>query len=236
MAKDADPRLLRKILPGCVWNTNLEPPYIHLEPGNGWEVYTNDSNLTYLVYRTYFDITGWTMERISAFIAGVGWQESDRWSVTNPAPISASFGQEMQSWDIVSKSGLPNTILDAEHWTDLTGYYGWCGPGMMQSNYNLEEIFAGRMRQWIPNTNLNNIVHQTAETLWGAGDATAGRRIHITRIVNPWLISTGSPPDETVGTIPPQAVVCPTAFSEEKDPVYIERLRRSYVDAVDRTT
>jgi hypothetical protein len=235
MAKEVDQRLLRKLIPGCSWTTDLESPYIHLSNSNGWSTYTNDSNLTFLVYRTYFDITGWSKEQISAFVTGVGWQESDRWSVTNPAPTSPQRGQELQSWDIVSKSGLENTILDAEHWVDLTGYYGWCGPGMIQSNYNLEEIFAGRMRQWIPNINLNNLVHQTAETLWGAGDATAGDRIHITRIVNPWLISTGSPPDVTEGYVPPQAVVCPTAFTEETDLVYLERLRRSYVDAGERT-
>ena len=234
-----DTRLLRKILPGTMWGGTLETPYIQLvgpQSGRTWEIYVNDNAITYLVYRTYYDITGWSKEQLSAFVAGVGWQETDRWTVNEAATVTpGAFGPELQSWDIVSKSEIPNTALDSDAWGDGNGYFCWNAPGMPLSNFNLEEVFAGRARQWVPDSNMNNIMHQTMETLWGAGDATAGDRIYITRIIAPFLITSLVPGSESTGFVPPQAVIVPAVLQEEPDLQYIERLRRSYVNAGSRT-
>jgi hypothetical protein len=242
MADTPTSRVLRKIVPGCVWTTDAILPYIHVSQvdgkgGGNWEVYSNDNAVPFLVHRTYYDITGWSKQQMSAFVAGVGWQESDRWTVNDPmpTPTPSGFAPELNSWDIISKSEIPNTALDGSTWQLGLGYFGWNAPGMPRSNFNLEEIFAGRSRQWIPNANMNNVIHQTNETLWGAGDATAGDRIYLTRIVAPWLISNTAEGLETVGIIPPQAVIVPAVIEEEPDLQYIERLRRSYVDAGSRT-
>jgi len=239
MTETPNSRLLRKILPGTAWTGTLETPYIAFagpENGQGWDIYINDNAITYLVYRTYYDITGWSKQQFSAFVAGVGWQETDRWTVNDAAAVTpGAFGPELQSWDIVSKSEIPNSALDSDSWGDGNGYFAWNAPGMPLSNFNLEEVFAGRARQWIPNANMNNIMHQTMETLWGAGDATAGDRIYITRIVAPFLITSLAPGAESTGFVPPQAVIVPAVLEQEPDLQYIERLRRSYVDAGSRT-
>ena len=242
MSETPTSRILRKLVPGCVWTTDNNPPYIHVaaggpSAGGSWQVYVNDNAVPFLVHRTYFDITGWSKQQVSAFVAGVGWQETDRWTVNDPMPVPSpsGFAPELNSWDIISKSEIPNNALDGEHWELGSGYFGWNAPGMMLSNFNLEEIFAGRSRQWIPNINLNNVIHQTSENLWGAGDATAGDRIYLTRIVAPWLISNTAEGLETVGVIPAQAVIVPAVLEEEPDLQYIERLRRSYVNAGSRT-
>jgi len=228
MSKIKGSRLLRKLIPGCAWSGILTPPYIELNVANGWEIY-NNGTIPYLIYRTDFDISGWSEEQLSAFIGGAGFQESDRWIVNDPG-AAAEFGAELMTWDIVSKAKISNSALDGSHWLDTTGYFGWSAPGMIDSNYNLEEVFAGRFRQYIPNTTLNNILQQNTEQLWGAGDATAGKKIYITRIVAPFLMMAA----ETFGFVPPMAVIVPATLADEKDLVYMERLRRSYVLAESR--
>jgi hypothetical protein len=224
MSKIKGNRLLRKLIPGIAWSTDLETPFLNISvEGSGWEVYHN-GNVPYLVFRTEYDISGWSKEQLSAFISGAGFQESDRWVVNDPQE-GGTFGAELMTWDIVSKAYISNEALDGQHWTDGSGFFGWNAPGMMKSNYNLEEVFAGRFRQYIPNTNLNNILHQTNEQLWGAGDATAGSKIYITRVVSPFIIMGVG----TAGFVPPMAVIIPAVLADEKDLVYMERLRRSYV-------
>lgn len=239
MVEQAAQRLLRQHIPGCIWTGNLVEPYVRLSDvsdGGGWEVYQNDNNVHFLIYRTYFDISGWSKDQFSAFIGGVGWQESDRWTVNDasPPPAAGEYGIEFQSWDLVTKSKISNSALDGDTWLDGFGIYGWNAPGMPKSNYNLEEVFAGRMRQWVPDSTIQNIVHQNSEALFGAGDVTAGSRIYVTRIVAVNIITVGGE-DATVGVVPPQAVIVPATLALEKDLQYIERLRRSYVDAQSRT-
>jgi len=225
-------RLLRKLVPAVAFNVESlqTPPYIGItgKVQSGWEIYFN-GYAPYLIYRSEFDISGWSKEQLSAFISGAGFQESDRWTINDPE-LAGPFAPELLTWDIISKSKMSNSALDGAHWIDGSGLFGWNAPGMLDSNYNLEEVFAGRFRQYIPNTNLNNVLHQNTEQLWGAGDATAGHTIYVTRIVSPFLTLKA----ETAGIIPPMAIIIPAALAEEKDLVYMERLRRSFVLAESR--
>ena len=216
-------KLLRKTVPGAYITPDLAESYINVGGGEGWTTYYN-GNTTFAIWRGYFDIAGWSKEQLSAFITGAAWQESDRWTIANANEVG-SFAPEVLTWDILSKGKIPDEALDGSHFLDGAGFFGWNAPGMLDSNYNLEEIFGGRFRQYIPNTNLNNIANQYATEIWGAGDATAGDKIYITRIVAPF-IALG---EGTVIVVPPQAILIPAAVVEEKDLVYMERLRRSYV-------
>ena len=217
-------KLLRKTIPGAYISWNDYEPYISIGGGGaGWTTYYN-GNVNFAIWRGYFDIAGWSKDQLSAFITGVGWQESDRWVLAN-ANDAGSFAPEVLTWDILSKAKIPDEALDGEHFLDGAGFFGWNAPGMIDSNYNLEEIFGGRFRQFLPNDTLNNVANQYATELWGVGDATAGDKIYITRIVAPFLAMK----DGTVLFVPPQAILIPAAVVEEKDLVYMERLRRSYV-------
>jgi len=219
-------KLLRKQLPGAAVSYDESPPYIKFDGtgADGWEIFGNALLQDYMIWRGYFDIAGWSKEQLSAFIAGAGWQESDRWTLNDPQ-LEHSFAPEINTWDIISKAPMPNEALEGEHWVDLMGHFGWNAPGMLKSNYNLEEIFAGRHRQFVPNAQLNNVLVQMDQNIWGAGDATAGDKIYITRIV-----STGiSIKDGSVLIVPPQSIILPATVVDEKDLVYMERLRRSYV-------
>ena len=220
-------RLLRKQIPRCeLIRGEGSPHYLEFQVGedNGWELYWNDVNVPFLIYRTYFDISGWSREQLSAFIGGVGWQEAESFHVADPNPVP-TFG-EVCSWDIASKAKLPNNILDHDKWLNLV--FNWSAPGFSNSNYDQEEIFAGRYRQFLPNSTQLGLLHQTAQEIWGCGDATAGDKIYVTRIISPSMaIDPGNTANNLI--VPAQNIIVNAAVVDEKDLVYMERLRRSYV-------
>ena len=228
MSEITGTRLLRKQIPGIAIDNEAAPPYIGFtgpSAAAGWEIYANDLGSPFAIWRGYFDIAGWSREQLSAFVSGAGWQESDGWNLHDPN-VAHSWAPEINTWDIISKAPIPNEALDAAHFVDGAGYFGWNGPGMSLSNYNLEEVFAARHRQFVPNTTLNNVLMQNDQNIWGAGDATAGDKIYITRIVSTGICLTT---EGSLLIVPPQGIILPATVVDEKDLVYMERLRRSYV-------
>jgi len=216
-------RVLRKLLPGALPYTEGAEPNITwgIHPGS-WEIVTNDEGVDFAVLRTYFDISGWNKEQLTAFITGVSYQEGCNWQMPN-ATIGAY--PNIETWDIISKSYLSNAILDGDKWLIAADGIGWHPPGQADSNYNLEEIFDGRFRSFVNDSTTMFEIRQARQTTWGTGDATAGDKIYITRIVR--LTATQTSAGAII--IPPMAIVIPAVLAEEKDLVYMERLRRSYV-------
>lgn len=219
-------RLLRKSF-GSVMAGLTGEGWVLADNKSSWELYTNNAGATFAVVRGYFDLAGWSSEYLTAFISGAGWQESDNfyvpWATIGPAPV-------LKTWDIVSKSYINDESLEDAHWLDSGNMQCWSAPGMLDSNYSLEEIFAGRQRNFTPDNTTAYAMTQTMENLWGAGDATAGDKIYITRIVR----LTGLQEVNGVVGIPDFNVIVPAVLADEKDLVYMERLRRSYVLAESR--
>jgi len=206
-------RDLRKLIPRSViyWNTD---PSLTTATG-GWEI-LGASTQQFAVYRTYVDVVGWAKDDITAFTQGAAFQEG--------GPIFFTGGGilPLKCWDMVTV----NYIKD-EAFTDantLSQGVNWCPPGLLNSNYNLEEVLVGRWREFAADTTLNT-TRQVGSGVWGAGDATAGDRIYITKAF--YLNSAMGTGDRLV--IPDSAVVIPTLLVKESDLVYLERLRRSYV-------
>jgi len=221
-------RLLRKQIPYCHITAESAAAFSITSQGGSWELYespTGTVNTWFAVWRGYFDIAGWSSEELSAFVSGVGWQEAQDWAA---GALTVGQNARIRTWDIVSKAVIPNSALDNQVGDPLVGY--WFPPGFAGSNYNLEEIFAGRYRTFDLSAVLSGGWQQSNMETWGAGDATAGDKIHITRIV----YLTNVQVEEGVMVIPPQDIVLPATLVDEKDLVYMERLRRSYVLAESR--
>jgi len=195
--------------------------------GGSWERVVNDIGVNYAVWRGYFDIGGLNAEQLTTFVSGAGWQEAEEWIMGPPANFARP---RIKTWDIISKDEIANSALDRHGPGTAAGC--WFAPGFAGSNYNLEEIFAGRYRHLDFSTTITAGFNQTYEQLWGAGDATAADRIYITRIV--LLTGLATYPTEAI-VVPPQDVIVPITIATEKDLVYIERLRRSYVESESRT-
>lgn len=195
--------------------------------GGGWEIVVNDIGTNYAVWRGYFDNSGINSEQLTTFVAGAGWQEADEWIMGDPASFSRP---RIKTWDIISKDIISDEALN-QHGAGVASPM-WFAPGFSGSNYNLEEIFAARYRHFDFSTTIQAGFNQGYEQLWGAGDATAGSRIYITRII---LLTGLAVYGLDALVAPPQDVLVPATLANEKDLVYIERLRRSYVDAESRT-
>jgi len=194
--------------------------------GGGWEIVVNDIGLNYAVWRGYFDIAGWNKAKLTAFVSGAGWQEADEWLMGSPTDFTRP---RIKTWDIISKAMIRDDALDKHGPGTAAG--AWFAPGFSGSDYNLEEIFAARYRHFDFSTTITAGFNQTYEQVWGAGDATAGDKIYITRIV----LLTGLADYGLEGlTIPCQDVIVPATIADEKDIVHLERLRRSYVSAESR--
>ena len=228
MAKDTGikgTRLLRKMISGFEASTDSSDPAVwSLEEGQSdWQIITNGSNQM-AVWRGYYDLAGYAREDLTAMVAVPGFQECDEWFMG--ATITIGERPVIKTWDIISKVHLPDGIFDTDTFLNNGIPCGWSAPGMIGgSNFNLEEIFAGRFRIFSVNQTIGNTLVQTTEQAWGAGDATAGNRIYITRMV--MLEDTQVYPDGRI-CAPPMAVILPVALIHEKDLPYIQRLRRSY--------
>ena len=221
MSEITGTRLLRKLIPsGACQEVDGILTSIG---GNGWEAVNPDAvaNQGYLVWRGYFDIAGWSSEQLSAFIQGAGFQQAESVYMTVP---QQGIGKE---WCILSKAYIPNEAFDGTHHSGAGNT--WHAPGMYGSNYNLEEIFTGRYREFSYDQNTPYSGNLSGQFIWGAGDATAGDKIYITIAMR--VVTAGY----DYGIVyPPTSVIVPAVLADEKDLVYMERLRRSYVLAESR--
>jgi hypothetical protein len=214
-------RDLRKLIPSTEIVFDLNEPYTTMT--NGWVKLGSGVN-EFAVYRTYIDIVGWSKDDITAFMNGASFQEG--------GPLLTSMGGVvplLRIYDMVTTS-----YINDDQFTDnlILAGFGWSPPGFSNSNYNLEEVIAGRCRTYSNNTTTvaNLLPTLMDQTVWGAGDSTAADRIHITKAI---YIGTSLPNSGFI-YVPDSAVVIPTLLVEESDLVYLERLRRSYVLAENR--
>ncbi len=224
-------RLLRKLIPGTSFTMAVDESFDFSagEQASGWTVVVNDINQPFAVWRGYFDLAGLAMQDLTMMVAVPGWQECDGWDLTYPGGVRPLI----RTWDILSKAAIPDEALDADRWVSTSIVTGWKAPGQIGSEYNLEEIFSGRYRQFAPNTSWSGgqALAQTTQQEWGAGDATAGDKIYITRVIV--LHDTQVYPDGLL-VVPPMSVIIPIALLDEPDLQHMERLRRSYVEKESR--
>ena len=212
-------RDLRKLIPRSVVTFDADPS--NTIATNGWEI-LGDATHQFAIYRTYVDIVGWSKDDITAFTQGAAFQEA---ASLVCAPALATL--PLKCWDMVTVNRIDDDAFTNAN--TISQGVTWSPPGTSNSNYNLEEILAGRWREYMTDTTIltSRLIGQGT---WGAGDATAGDRIHITKAF--YLGSSMVTGGKLI--IPDGAVVIPTLLVKEPDLVYMERLRRSYVLAENR--
>jgi len=135
-------RLLRKLIPGVEFEAAIEDTWSLSSGAEGWKVVDNGA-LKFGVWRGYFDISGLSIQDLSLMVAAPGWQECDEWYLDGAFPGGRPL---IKTWDMLTKATLPDDILNVNRWINPGLPCGWNAPGMMESNFNLEEIFSGRYR------------------------------------------------------------------------------------------
>jgi len=178
---------------------------------NGWEdvpveIYPDGVTVTLAgaCRRTYIDLAGWTKQELTTFIQGIDIQKAN-------VPVgNASIVFE---YDFLTTRKLTIEELSTFDYT----------PGFLPSSLSLQQLIYGQMRTYATNTSVPGAYITTATETYGSGVPTAMDKLHWTRVV---II--GVPATSQV-TIWPTNLVIQAISAKEKDLVWMERLRRSYV-------
>jgi len=189
---------------------------------NGWEVIWN--TFPYAVNRTYIDLAGWSAQDLTTFTQGVDVQLA-------LMPRSLTLGiLEVTCLDILTTRRITNDEIN--NW-GLPGT-GGDPPGFIENTMDLMEVIYGERTTFAQNNNIIGLagalyVAIDKET-FGSGNPTAMDKMHWTRVY--WLNGSG---DTEVIIIPAANLIVQALTVEEKDMIWMERLRRSYVlqDQVD---
>ena len=207
-------RLLDIVLDGVDIATGSPTPYPAQIAGSpNWEILDNALAPTFAM-RTYYDLSGYQVNDLTALIQGVQIQEG-----------FAPYGNlPFQIVDIISTDYIDNdTLVAAYTYDSLPGDL----PGFNDSTYDMMQIIYGSIRTYDTNANLANPlanVGLAGAATWGTGTATAGEKLYITRVV--YTSDVGAP--STVANIPPSNYVTGAFIAKEPDLEYIMRLKRSY--------
>jgi len=215
MAKDMQARQLIKQVPPVSAEYNFEGidtitlPF----PAEGWEVVQPfaGANL-YLVWRGYIDLAGYTKDDLTFFTQAVDVQHG-------PLDLSTGLTNTI-SFDLVTT----RRIRDEE-----VGLFQGFLPNTSLPVIDLQEVIYG---EWFNRTpyaqTISSLTNVSGGTV-GTGNPTAADRLHITRII----ASFGAGAADTLylgGT----NFVIGGVTGQEKDLVYIERLRRAYTQDAGR--
>jgi len=188
---------------------------------NGWEVIWNV--FPYAVNRTYIDLEGWSKQELTTFTQGVDFQHA-------LMPRSTSLGiLEVTCLDIITTRRLS----DAEISNWGAAGVGEDPPGFIENTTDLMEVIYGERTTFAQNNNIIGLAGALYVTIdketFGSGNPTASDKLHWTRVY--WLNGHNIPDPGTVQAIniPATNLIVQALTVEEKDLVWMERLRRSYV-------
>jgi len=197
----------------------------------GWESYTNTAAATFFVNRgDYFDLSGYTREDMTTF--PMNWDIAEDGRVYADTTFNPDVGylSTLKIWNIISEKPITDADLDA-----LGGnspYYD--APGFLGSNHELRGIVGARWREYawdqgagigFTPPNIQSLGARVANSgEWGLCQATTVKHLYITIIIQISDLAGAT------GALlyPNTAWSIGVVAAEEKDLVYIERLRRSW--------
>jgi hypothetical protein len=183
--------------------------------GDNWIALENAVRPTF-VNRSYYDISGYGLEDLTAFIQGVNIQEA--WGPRGTAGcfvVDLITTEFVHDGDVIAAYIYPETLVPFPT-RDL--------PGFPLSTFDMNQVIYGRSREFTPAEGTDTNANQYSQTQWGTCAATAGAKMHITRIV---YIEPGPAADATV-QVPPCDYASAIIVAKEKDLPYLMRLKRSF--------
>jgi hypothetical protein len=181
-----------------------------------WNILAEDANAVVIVRREYIDLAGWSKQDLTTFTQGVDIQKQQ----IPVRSLTAGGSQWIDEYDFITTRRLTDAELT---WTPGPPF---SLPGFLESTGDLMEIIYGERMTYGLNQQilpLSMYVQISGET-FGSGNPTAMDKLHWTRL---FVIHYPADGDATV--IYPTNLVVQAMTLEEKDLVWMERLRRSYV-------
>jgi len=163
--------------------------------------------------RGYYDLSGYTLDNLTAFFAGVTIQEE-----FTPTGTVTGF-----IVDMVTTHQLTSADIINAHFTDPTSTLDL--PGFNLSTFDMNQVIYARTRTYNTSAEWGQI-SEYGRTQWGTCSAATSEKIYLTRI-----IYTAIPIPIGVLNIPPCNYVTSIVVGREPDLTFLMRQRRSYEEA-----
>jgi len=178
--------------------------------GEGWNIFQESGTLAKAYWQGYIDLAGWTRDDLTMFTQAIDIQKC---FITRNvgAPGSLPVAVEL---DIVSTRKL--TRDEITQLSTLPGYSG--------STVDLMQVIYGLRRTLVFNANITGEYQVADIETWGSGNPSAMDKLHWTRIIILEIVG----PNGNLYVYPTNMIVAAVTV-KEKDLVWMERLRRSYV-------
>jgi len=203
------PRVLDKVLPGCLIETSGSAEISSVTGGN-WRPVVGIGGI--VVQRDYFDNSGYGVGDLTMFVQGVEMQYAGPIDGTDTAIVVLEY----ITTELITDEEIVATLAI------LPGGSPFNGSGFSRSTMNQEQVIYARRRTYRLNQNLQPASPVLFTTdMWGTCNASTGDKIYITRIAN--MYSGG-----TNAFIPDVNVVLVAVIAKEKELPYLMRASRSY--------
>jgi len=178
--------------------------------GEGWDIEQNSATFGYAYWRGYIDLSGFRNQDLTLFTQAIDIQKSYM-SRNDGAPTSLPVVKEL---DVISTRRLTTAEITALG----------TAPGYLGNTVDLQNVIYGLRRTLVENLQIPK-EYQTADVeTWGSGNATAMDKLHWTRIIEFTIVG----PAANLYIYPTNLLVAALTM-KEKDLVWMERMRRSYV-------
>jgi len=179
---------------------------------NGWVILNDSSGHLDVAFRTYIDLAGWSKQELTTFTTGVDIQKQ-----MIPLKAVGALGMlKIYEFDFLTTRRLTDDELSPANLLDM--------PGFLHNTVDLMEVIYGERMEYGSNIQIPGSYVQISGETFGSGNPTASDKLHWTR-----LVVFDSPTELDVGAIFASNLIVQALTVEEKDLVWMERLRRSYV-------
>jgi len=217
MAKEKEPKahqLYKQIPYGLVtYGDPISPgePTTDETSSPGWDVLAGPLGVYHhFIYRTYIDLSGWSDQQLTAFIQGVDIQKQ-------LIPVYTGVVPNLFEFDYITTRRITDSELVS---IGTTGAL----PSFADNTLDLMQMVYGEEVQYAVNGQVTGTYIQVGQDQFGSGNPTAMNKLHWTR----HILVPGAAPASKIQVYPTNLVVQALTV-EEKDLVWMERLRRSYV-------
>jgi hypothetical protein len=202
------PRRLTQDIPEYL---GIYDPALVFPDYKGW---ANEGLPNALIYETYFDMGGLTLDDLTFVPQGAELQDPGRYIMQN-FPVG-----DVEVIDIISQERLTLTDIDANLALNNV-------PGMMESTEDFTQIIFGQYRSMLLLTTSANVelLSTVAGATFGSAEASAAAKLWCYRVVR---INGNDKPPGFILKIPASRFVMIGTTVEEKELPYMMRLKRSY--------
>jgi len=172
-------------------------------------------NLQAAVHRSYFDLSGYQMDDLTTFIAGVRIMEG---TVPTGDSLHTTF-HDLVTTEFITDDEIVNLLSKAPADEFYSNQFGFS-----TSTLDLDQVIYGQFRTYLTNNTITGLVqlpYLAGIREFGTGTATAAEKLYITRIVTNHAQGTSV-------SSPPVAYVVQAIIGKEGESEYFMRLKRSY--------